>query len=178
MDHWIDSPEVAASQEELIGLRSPVDTRPRRREGAAASRQGPPPSLVQLRIAVWTGDARDTRPDPDMEPAILSTLWPPNRCAPGGVIPRRSPLQTEGARRGGNGALARRLAALEPLPHSRGRGKHALQGRRRGQSTSCRMAKAGRHSRKSTSRHAQHSSPISFRSFAMVVCSTESPIAH
>ena len=29
VDHWIDSPEVAASQEELIGLRSPVDTRPR-----------------------------------------------------------------------------------------------------------------------------------------------------
>ena len=26
--------------------------------------------------------------------------------------------------------------------------------------------------------HIQHSSPISFRSFAMVVCSTESPIAH
>ena len=27
--------------------------------------KGPPSSLVQFRTAVWTGDARDTRPKPD-----------------------------------------------------------------------------------------------------------------
>src|SRR6516164_7783177 len=29
--------------------------------------KGPPPSLVQLRMAVWTGDARDTRPIADID---------------------------------------------------------------------------------------------------------------
>src|SRR5436309_8912348 len=29
--------------------------------------KGPPSSLVQLRTAVWTGDARDTRPIPELK---------------------------------------------------------------------------------------------------------------
>ena len=91
---------------------------------------------------------------------------------------RRPAAPPHRERRPSEAILERHVLSVVEPGDSRGRGKHALQGRRRGQSTSCRMAKAGRHSRKSTSRHAQHSSPISFRSFAMVVCSTESPIAH
>src|SRR5262249_41147422 len=36
--------------------------------------KGPPSSLVQLRIAVWTGNARDTRPTPVISPIFWTAV--------------------------------------------------------------------------------------------------------
>jgi hypothetical protein len=36
--------------------------------------KGLPSSLVQLRIAVWTGDARDTRPEANIGRCIVRAL--------------------------------------------------------------------------------------------------------
>jgi hypothetical protein len=39
----------------------------------APTPKGPPSSLVQLRITVWTGDARDTRPMADVDKPVAVT---------------------------------------------------------------------------------------------------------
>jgi hypothetical protein len=36
--------------------------------------KGPPSSLVQLRIAVWTGDTRDTRPNSEIIEHLVQGL--------------------------------------------------------------------------------------------------------
>jgi hypothetical protein len=47
--------------------------------------KGPPPSLVQLRIAVWTDDARDTRPLAEVRSAVGCSRF-------GAVMPGRHTL--------------------------------------------------------------------------------------
>jgi hypothetical protein len=39
--------------------------------------KGPPSSLIQLRTAVWTGDTRDTMPNPEVALLIRAKKTPP-----------------------------------------------------------------------------------------------------
>src|SRR5260370_15756082 len=76
------NPSTRLSQEPCLGVK--VNSK---RPGTWAASQvrvslemcaGPPSSLVQLRIAVWTGDTRDTRPQLGHERGAFAAMHGPD----------------------------------------------------------------------------------------------------